>query len=303
MRVLHEGVLHTLVYDRVAAMNMDPVEKKPLYHFHPGHMTFSLGTMGCNMDCSFCQNHSLSQPPREGQSVQGTSVTPAALVDAAKESGAASISYTYSEPTIFFELLEDTARLAKTAGLHNILVSNGFMTHHCLEALEGLIDAANIDLKAFSESFYTDICGARLAPVLENLKTMRRMGWWIEVTTLLIPGANDSDEELRTLAAFIRDELGAETPWHVSRFRPTWKMTDRGPTPVPTMERALAIGKDAGLEYIYLGNVPGHDGNSTCCPTCGNMTIKRHGFQVLSQCEGATAACPGCGHAIAGKGL
>lgn len=299
VRLARDDALHTLVFERVAAIHLDPVEKKPLFHFHPGHMTFSLGTMGCNLACSFCQNFSLSQPPREGGEILGQPATPRQLVDAALANGARSISYTYSEPTIFYELMEETARLARQEGLLNIIVSNGFMSPECLEALALLIDAANIDLKAFTETFYHDICGARLAPVLENLKTMRRLGWWLEVTTLLIPHANDGPEELQAMAAFIRDELGPQTPWHLSRFHPTWRMTDRGPTPLETLERAWSIGREAGLQHVYVGNVPGHNGNNTYCPQCGTLLIERKGFQVVKELD----TCPDCGARPAGRWL
>ncbi|AGW14903.1 AmmeMemoRadiSam system radical SAM enzyme [Megalodesulfovibrio gigas] len=299
VRMVKDDALHTLVYDQVAAIHLDPVEKKPLFHFYPGHMTFSLGTMGCNLACSFCQNYSLSQPPREGGGIQGQRITPQQLVDAAKANGARSISYTYSEPTVFFELMEETARLAHQAGLFNIIVSNGFMSPECLDALAPHIDAANIDLKAFTEAFYHDICQARLAPVLENLKTIRRLGWWLEVTTLLIPSANDSAEELQAMAAFIRDELGPQTPWHLSRFHPTWRMTDRGPTPLATLERAWGIGGQAGLQFVYVGNVPGHNGNNTYCQSCGQPLIQRQGFQIVAQ----KTTCPGCGTEPAGRWL
>ncbi|GAB7082147.1 AmmeMemoRadiSam system radical SAM enzyme [Megalodesulfovibrio paquesii] len=299
VRQAQDGALFTLVYDKAAAINLDPVEKKPLFHFFPGHQTFSLGTMGCNLSCSFCQNYTLSQPPRSGAAIEGHAVTPGLLVDAAKAHGARSISYTYSEPTVFFELMEDTARLAKAEGLLNIMVSNGFMSRDCLDALSGLVDAANIDLKAFTETFYQQRCGARLAPVLENLKRIRQMGWWLEVTTLLIPDANDDDDELKAMAAFIRDELGADTPWHLSRFHPTYKLTDRGPTPLGTLERAFDIGKKAGLQFVYVGNVPGHNGNNTCCPNCGKTLIHRHGFQPV-ECQ---IPCPACGLHPSGRWL
>jgi pyruvate formate lyase activating enzyme len=213
------GELVTLVYALPAALNVDPVEKKPLYHFLPGTRIFSLGTMGCNLECSFCQNASLSQPPRLGGRVAGQSAQPADLAAAALSSGSQSIAYTYSEPTVFYELVEDTARLARAKGLKNVLVTNGFMSPECLEALgpdapdaPGLVQAANVDLKAFTESFYADVCGARLAPVLENLRHMRRLGWWLEVTTLVIPGLNDSPDELAALAGFIAADLGPDTP-------------------------------------------------------------------------------------------
>ena len=293
------GRLLTLVDDQIAAANLDPIEKKPLYHFLPGTTSFSIGTMGCNLACGFCQNWSLSQPPKEGKEIQGQRVTPAQLVATAQELGAASLSYTYSEPTIFFELVQDTARLARDAGLANVLVSNGFMSPRCLEELGPLIQAANIDLKAFTERFYAEQCGARLKPVLDNLAHIRRLGWHLEVTTLVIPGLNDSDSELADIAGFIADRLGPDTPWHVSRFHPTYRLTDRGPTPVERLEAAWHMGHAAGLKYVYVGNVPGHDTNSTRCPQCGCVCIDRTGFTVRAQ-RLADGHCPTCGARVAG---
>lgn len=302
VRVNKGGELFTLVYDRVAAANLDPVEKKPLYHFYPGSHTFSFGTMGCNLSCAFCQNYSLSQPPRQGKEITGEQVTPADLVEAAKRSGATSISYTYSEPTIFFELMRDTATLARQAGLHNIMVSNGFQSSQCLDALSGLIDAANIDLKAMDAGFYERVCGARLRPVLQNLVHIRKLGWWLEVTTLLIPGANDDESQLRELAAFLARELGEDTPWHISRFHPDFNMRDTPPTPFDRLERAYAIGREAGLRYIYIGNVLDDTYNRTICPACGATVLDRAGMG-LARAHLKDGHCASCGAAIAGRGL
>ncbi|MFW6325000.1 MAG: AmmeMemoRadiSam system radical SAM enzyme [Desulfovibrionales bacterium] len=301
VRVNKNGELLTKTYDRVAAMSLDPVEKKPLYHFLPGTKTFSFGTMGCNMACSFCQNYSLSQGPKQGQKVTGRKVTPEMMVEAALDHEAASISYTYSEPTIFFELMLETGRRAVEKDLKNIIVSNGFMTRRCLEELEPTIHAANIDLKAFTDRFYQEQCQARLRPVLENLKTIRRMGWWLEVTTLVIPELNDSPEELTMLVEFIRDELGPETPWHISRFHPDFNLTDRGRTPLETIERAWEIGREKGLRYVYVGNVPEHRGESTYCPDCGSMCVDRSGFFVTG-CRIKNGRCE-CGTRIPGVGM
>ncbi len=298
VRINIEGQLHSLVADKIAAINVDPVEKKPLYHFQPSSRTFSIGTMGCNLHCPFCQNHSLSQPPSQGEPVAGKNIAPADLVEQAKYYNCQSIAYTYSEPTIFFELLYETARLAKQRNLKNIMVSNGFMSNECLEALGPYVDAANIDLKAFSEGFYHE-CGGRLEPVKNNLIRIKEMGWWLEVTTLLIPDLNDSIAELTKMAVFIAEKLGPETPWHLSRFHPDYRMLDRKPTPVQTLERAWRIGKEAGLQYVYIGNVPGHERNSTFCPECGAEVIPRLGFQINS----LRTACPECGHVLAGVDL
>ncbi|WP_291323527.1 AmmeMemoRadiSam system radical SAM enzyme [Desulfonatronospira sp.] len=294
-----QGQLFTLVGDNVAALNVDPVEKKPLFHFMPGSTTLSLGTMGCNFSCSFCQNYTLSQPPKEHQFREGQPITPEQLVNTAREYRAGSISYTYSEPTVFIELVLETARRAKDRKLKNIIVSNGFQSPDCLKEMNGVIDAANIDLKAFTETFYRDQCRARLKPVLDNLVKIREMGWWLEVTTLVIPGLNDSIREIESIAGFIGKNLGAHTPWHISRFHPTFNLTDRQATPVETIEMAWQAGKKAGLEYVYTGNIPGHDGENTCCPGCGEVVVSRLGFQ-LRGVRLDKGACAACGRAIAG---
>lgn len=306
VRENRSGSLRTLVYALPAAVNVDPVEKKPLYHFLPGTSTFSLGTMGCNMVCAFCQNATLSQPPRHGQPIRGHQAQPADLVRAALESGCQSLSYTYSEPTVFFELVEDTARLARAKGLRNILVTNGFMSPDCLNALgpsrhngPGLIQAANVDLKAFSESFYADICGARLAPVLDNLKHMRALGWWLEITTLVIPGANDSPAELSALAAWIAANLGPDTPWHLSRFHPDHRMLDRPATPPDTLLAARDLGLSAGLRHVYIGNLSGPGLGDTLCPACRAPAIVRSGF-TADRSGLAHGRCAACGAALAG---
>lgn len=291
------GELVSLSYDKVAALHLDPVEKKPLFHFMPGTTTLSLGTQGCNLECAFCQNWSLSQPPRQGMPPQGEDVPPAKIVRMARSSGAASIAYTYSEPTIFFELMLETATLARQEGLANIMVSNGFQSPECIDALDGLIQAANIDLKSFRDEFYRDICGARLKPVLENLAHMRRLGWHLEVTTLVIPDENDSDGELRDIARFICAELGADIPWHVSRFHPCHRMMNHRPTPLDTLRRAFDIGRAEGLQHVFVGNVHGSGLENTVCPGCGRTVVERSGFAVLRN-RLRRGACPHCGQAV-----
>ena len=297
VRENREGTLVSLSYDKVAALNLDPVEKKPLFHFLPGTTTLSVGTPGCNLACTFCQNASLSQPPRQGLPVQGESVPPKDIIRAAHASGAASIAYTYSEPTIFFELMVETAAQALDAGLANIMVSNGFQSPQCLDELGGLIQAANIDLKSFSDDFYRDICSARLGPVLKNLVHMKRLGWHLEVTTLVIPDLNDSDVELTDIARFLRTELGADTPWHVSRFHPCHRMHDHSPTPLDTLKRAYDIGRAEGLQYVFVGNVPGSGLENTVCPGCGLTVVERSGFSILRD-RLRKGLCPDCGLAI-----
>ena len=295
-----DGKLYSLASAAVMAANLDPIEKKPLFHVLPGSASFSIGTPGCNMSCAFCQNHTLSQG-RLSLSGQILPAMPPALpgqiVNAAIDKGAASISYTYSEPTIFFELVEACARLANSQGLVNILVSNAFQSETCLETLQPLVQAANFDLKSFSDAFYRRYCGARLAPALDTLRRAVGFGWWVEVTTLLIPGLNDSPEELRDMAGFIKKELGTQVPWHISRFRPCHRMTDLPPTPLASVERALAIGKEEGLLFVYAGNVQGHDSENTFCPVCGKTVVRRAGYRVAHAFDGS---CPFCGTSIAG---
>ncbi|AMK10696.1 AmmeMemoRadiSam system radical SAM enzyme [Pseudodesulfovibrio indicus] len=303
VRENREGTLWSLNYDKVAAVNLDPVEKKPLYHFLPGTRTFSFATMGCNLSCTFCQNWSLSQPPRTDGTIRGQRTSPEELVDEAVRRGAASISYTYSEPTIFFELMQDTARLARVAGLKNIMVSNGFMSPECLEALGPDIDAINVDLKCYTESFYEEISGARLKPVLDNLRTIKHeLKWWLEVTTLLIPGRNDSPEELDRLTDFLATEIGADTPWHISRFHPDYRMTSAPPTSGGSLEAAYAVGKAKGLKYVYIGNMPGSNRQTTLCPGCGREVIDRSGFSA--NMHGLRhGRCAACGEPVDGVGL
>lgn len=291
------GKLFTLSHDRVAALNLDPVEKKPLFHFLPGTTTLSLGTQGCNLACLFCQNASLSQPPRLGAALQGNRIPPQEIVRLAWKSKAASVAYTYSEPTIFFELMRETAILAREEGLANIMVSNGFQSPQCLDELKNLIQAANIDLKSFRDEFYRDICSARLGPVLENLAHMKKLDWHLEVTTLVIPEINDSDRELTDIARFVRDELGRDTPWHVSRFHPCHQMLEHRPTPLDTLKRAYDIGRGEGLHHVFVGNVPNSGLEDTSCPGCGQKVVERSGFTILRD-RLQRGACPGCGQVI-----
>jgi pyruvate formate lyase activating enzyme len=291
------GSLFSLSYDKVAALNLDPVEKKPLFHFLPGTTTLSLGTPGCNLACLFCQNDSISQPPRLGGQIRGESIPPREIVRMAGASGAASVAYTYSEPTIFFELMLETAALAGEAGLANIMVSNGFQSPQCLDELGSVIQAANIDLKSYRDDFYRDVCSARLEPVLKNLAHMKRLGWHLEVTTLVIPDLNDSDRELTDIARFVRSELGPDTPWHVSRFHPCHHMREHPPTPLDTLKRAHDIGRGEGLHHVFVGNVPGSGLEDTICPGCGLRAVERTGFTILRD-RLRLGVCPGCGEVV-----
>ena len=292
------GTLYSLVYGLVAAASVDPIEKKPLFHFLPGSTSYSLSTVGCNFRCDFCQNFGLSQSPRELDKIIGQERTPEQVVDAAVESRCQSISYTYTEPTIYFELAFDTAKIAVENGLKNVFVTNGFMTVETIETIAPYLAAANVDLKSFRDEFYKKQCGAGLNPVLESLKKMKEMGIWVEITTLLIPTLNDSKEELNDIAQFIAG-LGIETPWHISRFYPQFKIQNLPVTPLSSLHLAAEIGKRVGLKYVYSGNVPGDEGESTNCFHCGNLLIERLGYKI-SSINLKENKCPKCGMELEG---
>lgn len=294
-----DGVLYTLVYGRSVAEQIDPIEKKPLFHYHPGSTSFSIATAGCNFRCLHCQNAEISQLPHLRRDIPGRELPPAEIVRRAQAAGCRSISYTYTEPTIFYEYAFDTAVLADQAGLGNVFVSNGYITAEALEHISPYLNAANIDLKGFSEKFYREVAGATLAGVLDSLKVYKRLGIWIEVTTLIIPGHNDDVADLKGIARFIAGELGPETPWHVTAFYPTYKMLDRPPTPVATLRRARQIGLEAGLRYVYEGNVPGEGGENTRCPSCQRTVIERRGFR-LGTVAVRQGRCGFCGVALDG---
>ncbi|MBI5484798.1 MAG: AmmeMemoRadiSam system radical SAM enzyme [Deltaproteobacteria bacterium] len=301
VRENRDGALYSLVYGRLCAEHVDPIEKKPLFHVMPGSRSYSIATPGCNFHCHHCQNYSISQVARTA-SIGGREQTPQEIVQRAIDNGCSSISYTYTEPTIFFEFAYDAACLAHSAGLKNIFVTNGYISAEALAAIAPVLDAANIDLKGFSEGFYRDIVHASLSETLDSIIEYRKHGIWLEITTLVIPGLNDSDAELQGIADFIAANLGIDTPWHVSGFYPTYKMTDRPRTPVDTLRKARQIGLAAGLRYVYEGNVPGEGGEDTCCPSCSNLLIKRYGFSINAN-RILNGACPECGTAIAGVGL
>lgn len=299
VRENRDGALVTLVGARVVSVNVEPIEKKPFFHFLPGSLAYSLATAGCNFHCLFCQNWAISQWPRErGGTIPGEPVTPEELVDEALATGARSVAYTYTEPTIFFELALATGRLAAAAGLRNVFVTNGYMTPEALGLIAPVLHGANVDLKAFSDRYYRKVCGARLGPVLETIRAMRERGIWVEVTTLLVPGRNDAEDELRALAAWLRS-VDADVPWHVSAFFPAYRMTDVPPTPSAALHRAARIGRDAGLRYVYTGNVPGDPWEHTACPECGGQLLERRGFVVRAS-RLSDGRCPDCGAAIAG---
>lgn len=301
VRENRDGALVTMVYGRAVGEEIDPIEKKPLFHFLPGTASYSIATVGCNFRCQFCQNWEISQIVRDAQLIIGRELPPERVVAKARETGCASIAYTYTEPTIFFEYAYDTAHLARQAGLRNVFVTNGYETPEAVETIAPLLDAANVDLKAFSEEYYRRICGARLQPVLETLRLMVRLGIWVEVTTLLVPGLNDSEEELRALTSFIAGELGPDVPWHVSRFFPAYKMAGHPVTPVESIRRALRIGREAGLRYVYGGNLPLSEGEEdTACPNCHRIVIERAGVWLRAN-HLRDGRCPDCGTPIPGR--
>ncbi len=325
VRVNRRGELYTLTYERVVARRADPVEKKPLFHFLPGSLTYSISTVGCALRCAFCQNWEISQWPKRhlphhteweqvaepfgicpqlarlGEEIPGEPATPRDIVEEALACGAASIAYTYGEPAVFFELALDTAALAREAGLRNVFVTSGYLSEEPLREIAPLLDAVNVDLKSFREESYRRVCRGRLAPVLDAIRLYHGLGVWTEVTTLLVPGFNDSDGELRDIAAFLRS-VGPEVPWHVTRFHPDFEMRDRPGTPVETLRRAREIGREAGLKYVYTGNAPGEEGENTYCHACGALLLARHSV-FLRENRLRDGRCPGCGAAVEGVGL
>ncbi len=295
-----DGKLYSLNYDKLCTANPDPIEKKPLFHFQPGTRSFSIATMGCNFQCEFCQNWQISQAAIESGRIDGEPVSPANIVEAAVRSGCKSIAYTYTEPTVFMELCNECGRLAKDRGLTNVFVSNGFMTTEAIDFAKDWLDGINVDLKAFSEDYYKQLCKARLQPVLDSLVYIaNETDIWLEVTTLLVTDENDSENELKQLADFIVEKCGPDVPWHISRFHPQYKHLDSVPTPLDVMERAYRIGKEAGLRYVYLGNVPGTKSESTFCYNCDKMLIERIGYRIAFN-NIKDSKCPECGTEVAG---
>ena len=299
VRENRDGTLYSLVYGRLIAEHVDPIEKKPLFHFQPGSRAYSISTVGCNFRCLHCQNFDISQYPHshDGE-IAGETRSAAQVVEEAIRTGCASVCYTYVEPTIFYEFARDCGMLAHEKGLKNVFVSNGYMTEETARDLAGFLDGINIDIKAFTDDFYKKVCKARLQPVLDSVRRLYELDVWVEVTTLVIPGLNDSPEELKDIASFIRS-ISPEIPWHVTAFRPTYKMMDRPATPVSTLRMAREIGLKAGLLYVYEGNIPGEGGENTYCPSCGYELIGRFGFSI---CENRLrdGVCPNCGQRIAG---
>lgn len=293
-----DGTLMSLVYGRVIARDVDPIEKKPLFHFYPGTRSYSIATVGCNFTCLNCQNAYISQYPREhGGRIVGDSVAPDEIVAEAVDNGCQSIAYTYSEPTIAVEFVLEAMQLATEAGLANVWVSNGYFTTETAERIVPTLAGINVDLKGISDEVYHEIAGGNLRPVLDTIERLHLAGVWVEVTTLVIPGVNDSQDELRWTAEAICG-ISPRIPWHVSRFFPAYRLVDRPPTPVATLKQALRIGRDVGLQYVYLGNVPG-EGEVTRCPECGASVITRSAYLVREN-RLQDGACPECGATVDG---
>lgn len=295
------GRLFTLIYGRVSSEHADPIEKKPLYHFYPGSYVYSLGTISCNFKCLHCQNFTISKLTAEDVEARRYTfeLSPAEAVRRAVATGCRGIAWTYNEPTIWFEYTYDCAQAAKREGLYTVYVTNGYMSEEALEKISPFLDAANVDVKAFSNDFYRKICGARLEPVLETCERMHKKGIHIELTYLVIPRHNDDDEQFSDFAAWVVS-LDASIPVHFSRFYPCYKLLDVPPTGVVTLERAHDIAKRKGVEFVYLGNVPGHDYENTYCPDCGTLLVERYGYntRVKFDIEGGKAKCPECGREI-----
>lgn len=295
MRENRDGTLYTLVYGRVAALAVDPVEKKPLYHFLPGKPALSYSTVGCNLRCLYCQNDGLSMAAPEARRAEY--VTPAEMVDLARTNRAAMIAHTYSEPTVFYEYCLDIAEAGRAAGVPSVLVSNGYIERAPLVRLAGTVAAANVDLKAGSEAMYRTLTSASMAPVLRSIDTLLEAGVWVEVTTLLVPGYNDSEQELLAICGEIA-RRSPSIPWHVSRFHPAFRLSNLPPTPVQSIRNACALAKSCGLRYVYTGNVwPGQE--DSLCHGCGSVLIRRKGF-VLTDLRVTNGSCPDCGQTFSG---
>lgn len=296
VRKNENGILYSYVYGETIASQVDPIEKKPLYHFLPGSTSYSIATIGCNFKCGFCQNWQISQVSKRNGESGCNEMRPEMIVREAKRYGCKSISYTYTEPTVFFEYSYDTAKIAKSEGIYNNFVTNGFMTKEALDTIKPYLDAANVDLKSFRDDFYKKNCKGRLQPVLDSIQYMKKLNIWVEVTTLLIPGENDSAKELNELTKFIAD-VSKDIPWHISRFHPDYQFIGRSATSMDTLRKAKEIGEKNGLRYVYLGNVM--EGADTYCYSCKELLIKRS-YMASERINIRNGSCPSCEAQIAG---
>ena len=289
------GTLHSLIYGKCSGVSADPIEKKPLHHFYPGSLVFSLGSVGCNLSCDHCQNYHISTAKPDGY--RFSEISPEDAVDLAQQHGCKGIAFTYNEPTIWFEYTYDTAQRAKKAGLYTVYVTNGFITADPVQKIAPLLDAMNIDVKAFTNTFYKKTCQASLQPVLDTCKLAHELGIHIELTYLVIPGKNDSMDEIRRFCSWVLETVGEEVPIYFSRFHPHYKMTDKQATPLSTLTQSFDMAKSMGIQYVYLGNVADPEYENTFCPSCGEVLIERTGFTArlsgLSQ-----GKCMTCGKVI-----
>ncbi len=296
MRENVEGKLYTLNYGAASSVAVDPIEKKPLFHFYPGSSVLSLGSVGCNFRCKYCQNWNISQAELEDISLR--EIMPEDAVKLAKEYECKSIAWTYNEPTMWLEYTIDSAKLAKKKDLKTVYVTNGYMTEESLEMIGPYLDAANVDLKGMSEHFYKELCDARMQPVLDNIKRIHDKKIHMEITNLMIPGYNDSEENINALINFMVEEVGVEVPLHFTRFFPYYQMKDVPPTAVADLEKAYNIARDAGMKYVYIGNVPSGKGENTYCYSCGELLMERNGYQIMEDGLKKDKKCPGCGASI-----
>ena len=296
-RINADGKLYTIVYARPVAVHIDPIEKKPFTHFLPKTDSFSIATAGCNLGCIFCQNWQISQSRPED--AEARVLAPLEAVNQAKKNKCATIAYTYTEPTVFYEYMLDTAKTAKAYGVKNVMHTCGYINPKPLKELLQYMDAVNVDLKGFSEEFYVTMCSGHLDPVLETIKNIKKAGVWLEITNLVIPGKNDDPKMIRAMCLWIKKNVGADTPLYFSAFTPQYKLTGLPPTPVKTLEDAQKIAKEVGLHYAYIGNVYGHAGESTICPKCKKVIITRQGFNTL-EVDLVDGKCKYCGYRIAG---
>ncbi|MDZ7370618.1 MAG: AmmeMemoRadiSam system radical SAM enzyme [candidate division KSB1 bacterium] len=300
VRSNENGVLVTHVYESAIAVHVDPIEKKPLFHVFPGSASFSIAAAGCNFSCEFCQNYTISQLKR--RDFEGTRLPAKEVVRLAIEHGCRTISCTYTEPTVYYEYAYEIARLAAEREIPTVFVTNGFINPEPLRKIAPFLAAANVDLKGWSEEYYRRVCGGELKPVLNTLRLMKKLNIWVEVTTLAVPGYSDDDDTFRNIAAFIANELGKETPWHISRFHPDYRFTHIPATLPEVLYRARQIGQEAGLHYVYCGNLPGGAGESTFCSRCGSRMIERYGFRILEN-KLVDGKCPHCAQPMQGIGM
>lgn len=294
MRENDNGILYSKNYASASSIAVDPIEKKPLFHFHPGSLSLSLGSIGCNFKCPYCQNWAISQTYLDEVGIRN--ILPEKAIRLTQENDCKSISWTYNEPTMWFEYTYDSAKLAQKKDLKTVYVTNGYMSDETLNLIAPYLDAANVDLKSMSDKFYQELCQARVKPVLENIRTMHEKGIHIEITNLVMPGHNDSEEDLKSLVEFVAD-VDVGIPLHFTRFYPHYKMNKLPPTPVETLEKAQKMAIDAGIKYVYLGNVPGSNGENTKCPECKELLIERDGFHIVNN-KLKKDKCPECGAKI-----